>query len=381
MTFMAALLAGTSLYVTAGMAQQNPAPAAPQAAQEPATLGEKAGRILDTITGKPQANADTDMRRVLDSLADLKPESIETLSAVDARKQPSATDAVKALLRKEGKSDAPEPGVATKDIVVRGAAGELKARTYMPEGAGGAGNLPVVVYFHGGGFVIADLDTYDAGPRAIARQANALVVSVHYRQAPENKFPAAHDDAIAAYRWVVENARTLGGNPQQVAVMGESAGGNLAINVAMAARDQNFQPPVHEVLVYPLAGVDMNTPSYQENANAKPLNKAMMEWFFRQTVDHPAELSDPRLNLVAADLKNLPPTTIIAAEIDPLRSEGLTLSQRLEAAGVPVTYKLYKGVTHEFFGMGAVVADALDAEQVAGMQLKRSFGTTTAASN
>ena len=278
MTFMAALLAGTSLYVTAGMAQQNPAPAAPQAAQEPATLGEKAGRILDTITGKPQANADTDMRRVLDSLADLKPESIETLSAVDARKQPSATDAVKALLRKEGKSDAPEPGVATKDIVVRGAAGELKARTYMPEGAGGAGNLPVVVYFHGGGFVIADLDTYDAGPRAIARQRQCprgLGAIIARLRRTSSRPPTRTRSRPTAGSWRMP--ATLGGNPQQVAVMGESAGGNLAINVAMAARDQNFQPPVHEVLVYP-AGRQRHEyrRTYQENANAKPLNKPMI---------------------------------------------------------------------------------------------------------
>jgi hypothetical protein len=143
---MAALLAGTSLMATAALAQQSPTPASPpQAAQEPATLGEKAGKVLDTVTGKPQAKADTDMRRVLDAHADLKPEPIEKLSAVDARKQPSAADAVKALLRKEGKSDAPGPGVATKDIVVRGAAGELKARTYMPEGDTASGNLPVVV--------------------------------------------------------------------------------------------------------------------------------------------------------------------------------------------------------------------------------------------
>ncbi|MET0427164.1 MAG: alpha/beta hydrolase, partial [Microvirga sp.] len=351
MTFLAALLAGTSLVAAAAPAQQNPAPAAPRAAQEPSTLGEKAGRILDTITGKPQAKADTDMRRVLDTLADLKPEPIETLSAIDARQQPSATDAVKALLRKEGLSEMPEPGVATKDIVVRGAAGELKARTYMPEGAGGAGNLPVVVYFHGGGFVIGDLDAYDAGPRAIARQANALVVSVHYRQAPENKFPAAHEDAIAAYRWVVENARTLGGNPQQVAVMGESAGGNLAINVSLAARDQNVQPPVHEVLVYPLAGVDMNTPSYRENENAKPLDKPMIGWFVAQLTNGDGDKADPRLDIVGkAKLSNLPPTTIITAEIDPLRSEGMDLGRKLKAAGVAVNAKDYPGVTHEFFG-------------------------------
>ena len=164
------------------------------------------------------AKADTDMKRVLDSLAELDPKPIETLSAEDARKQPTPTDAVKALLKKEGKPATPPPGVTATDIQIEGAAGPVAARVYKPDGA--SAPLPVVLYFHGGGFVIADIDTYDAGPRAISKLADAVVISAHYRQAPENKFPAAHEDAIAAYKWVLKNASEHGGDGKRVALMG-----------------------------------------------------------------------------------------------------------------------------------------------------------------
>ena len=223
--------------------------------------------------------------------------------------------------------------------------------------------LPVIVYYHGGGFVLADLDTYDATPRETSKAVKAIVVSVEYRHAPENKFPAAHDDAFNAYKWVVDNAASFGGDPKRIAVMGESAGGNLAINTAIAARDNNVQMPVHEALIYPLVGTDMDTPSYNENANAKPLNKPMMKWFAKHLINHDADLQDPRLDVVEkADLKGLPPTTVIADQIDPLRSEDEALAEKLKVAGVKVDAKTYKGMTHEFFGMGAVVAKAKDAE-------------------
>ena len=160
----------------------------------------------------------------------------------------------------------------------------IAVRIYTPKGAG---PFPVVVYYHGGGWVIADLDTYDASPRALANLANAVVVSSHYRQGPEHKFPAAHQDAFAAYRWVLANARSLKGDPSKVAVAGESAGGGLAAAVSMMARDSGAQMPVHQLLVYPIAGYDLNTPSYQENADAKPLNKAMMAWFFEKYLRSP----------------------------------------------------------------------------------------------
>lgn len=337
--------------------------------------------ILDKILGKDEqprtspAKPDIPMQHVLDHLARLNGKPIETLSPQEARLQPTPTDAVKAILQETIKDQDPTLGIQTRDITIEGAAGALQARVYSP-------NLesdelkPLVVYFHGGGFVIADLDVYDGGPRGVSRFGDVVVLSVHYRQAPENKFPAAHDDAVAAWKWALANAHTIGGDPQRIAVMGESAGGNLAVNVSIAARDQGLPAPKHQVLVYPLVGNDLDTESYIENATAKPLNKPMIEWFVKHTFNDESETADPRVNVVgAADLRGLPSSTVILAEIDPLRSEGETLAEKLEAAGVDTRHKTFHGSTHEFFGMGLVVPDAAVAQQFAAHELKRAFGT------
>ena len=145
-----------------------------------------------------------------------------------------------------------------------------------------------MVYFHGGGWVIADKETYDAGARGIAKQANAVVVSVDYRRAPEAKFPAAWNDALAAYRWAANNARTLNARPRVLALAGESAGGNLAVATAIAARDARLPKPAAVISVYPVAQTgDMNTASYVDSANAKPLNKPMIGWFVDKLLADP----------------------------------------------------------------------------------------------
>jgi acetyl esterase/lipase len=314
--------------------------------------------------------ADPDMRLVLQALAGLGGKPIETLSATEARAQPTVADAVQVVMRQRS---LPEPALgigAVEDRSINGLVGEIPIRIYTPDGAG---PFPVIVYFHGGGWVIGDLDTHDASARALAHHAGAVVVSSRYRQGPEHRFPAAHDDTFRAYEWTVANARVIGGIPEQVAVAGEGAGGNLAAAVALRARDSGIQQPAHAVLVYPVAGTDLTTPSYGEHADARPLNKAMMEWFFRQYLA-PGDLQNPWIDLIAADLSGLPPTTIIAAGIDPLRSEGQALAEQMRTAGVPVTYRLYPGVTHAFFGTGAVVQAARDAAELAGTELKRSFG-------
>jgi len=338
--------------------------------------------IIDKLFGdndKPRdtpARADGPMQKVLDELATLGGKPIETLSPEEARQQPTPTDAVKSLLRKDGKDPSDDMGVKTSDITIPGAAGSIQARIYKPHDHSEDKLHPVVVYFHGGGFVIADLDVYDGGPRGVSKMADVIVVSVHYRQAPEHHFPAAHDDALAAYRWVLENAQTFRGDPQKVAVMGESAGGNLAIGVSMMARDAGLPAPKHQVLVYPVAGVDMDNESYVENADAKPLNKPMMKWFVKHIFANEADAQDPRINIVEkANLSGLPSTTVICAEIDPLRTEGESLAEKLEQAGVDVRHKTFNGSTHEFFGMAAVVPDAAAAQTFAAHELKRAFGT------
>ncbi len=318
--------------------------------------------------------ADADMQAVLDQLAALGPKPIETLTPEVARKQPTPADAVKALLQKKGKDPSPTalvPGVTSRDTQVTGAVGNLPARIHTPDGAG---PFPVVVYFHGGGWVIADKDVYDGGARGIAKIAQAVVVSVDYRRAPEAKFPAAWDDAFAAYKWAAANAASIKGDPKRLALAGESAGGNLAVATAIAARDGGVQAPLHVLAIYPVAQTgDLNTKSYQDSATAKPLNKAMIGWFVDQLLAKPGDKSDPRLDLVHAKLAGLAPVTIVNAQIDPLREDGAMLEAALKKAGVKVERKVYDGTAHEFFGMAAVVGDAKDAQEWGGKALKKAL--------
>jgi len=312
---------------------------------------------------------DADMQAVIDAHTALGPKPIAQLTPQQARLQPSPADAVKSVLRAQGKSTVPVPGVTTQDVTYPGAAGEVKARIYRPAGAASSPR-PVIVYYRGGGWVIANLDVYDATPRALAKKLDAIVVSADYRVAPEYPFPASHDDAIAAYRWVCDKAASWQGDPQRIALVGESAGGNLALNVAMAARDQQLQRPTHIALVYPVGSNRTDTPSYRDSAEAKPLNAAMMGWFIKHALPKAADRSDPRIDLVHANLKDLPPTTIINAQSDPLRSDGDLLAAALKTAGNDVVHTIYPGTTHEFFGMAAVVAKAEQAQNDAVMRLK-----------
>lgn len=320
--------------------------------------------------------ADADMQSVLDTLAGLGGKPIETLEPAEARKQPTPTDAVVAVLKKQGKDTTPTalvPGVTSRDTTLPGPAGALPVRIYTPNGSG---PFPVIVYYHGGGWVIADKNVYDGGARGLAKQANAVVVSVDYRLAPEAPFPAQHDDALATYKWAVQNAGSLNGDATHIAIAGESAGGNLAIATAIAARDQGLTLPRHVISVYPIAQVtDLSTPSYVDSAAAKPLNKPMMEWFAKYTLAKPEDKKDPRIDLVHANLKGLPPVTLINARIDPLRSDADLLSAALKEAGVTVEHRVYDGVTHEFFGMAAVVGKAKEAQQFVGRRLKASFAS------
>jgi acetyl esterase len=318
--------------------------------------------------------SDRDMGKVLAALAGLGGKPIETLMPEEARKQPTATDAVMQVLKEKGKDTMPTklvPGVTSVDSSIPGPAGNLPIRTYTPDGKG---PFPVIVYYHGGGWVLADKNVYDAGARGLSKQAKAIVVSVDYRLAPEAKFPAQYDDSVATYKWVAANAASFNGDPKKLAVAGESAGGNLAVEVALAARDQKLTLPVGVVAVYPVVQLsDTSTPSYNDAANAKPLDKAMMGWFGDQVFAKPADKVDPRVDLLKADLKGLPPVTLINAQIDPLRSDGDMLAAALKSAGVKVDHKVYDGVTHEFFGMAAVVGDAKSAQEKAGGALEHEF--------
>lgn len=313
-----------------------------------------------------------DMAAVLTAQADLGAKPIDGLTPAQARMNPSIADAVMRVEQQRGMSTAPMPA-RVEDIPVQGASGLLSARVYRPAAAM-PGPLPIILYFHGGGWVISTIDIYDSSARALSNGAGAIVVSVEYRKGPEDRFPSAHDDAIAAYKFVLQHAAPLGGDERHVAVAGESAGGNMAFNVALAARDQKLPMPTHELLVYPVAGTDLTAPSVQENARAKPLSRAALEWFIKYYGRGPQDTTDTRLNLLGVpDLQGLPPTTIILAQIDPLRSGGEMLGDRLRAAGVPTETRLYPGVTHEFFGTGAVVPEGRAAVDFASERLRESF--------
>ncbi|MDB5525108.1 MAG: hypothetical protein JWM58_2871 [Rhizobium sp.] len=328
------------------------------------------------LLGAPAFSADPpkatpEMQAVLNKLAALEAKPLSTLTVPEARTQASPADAANAVALEKKISAKPEALVKTSDIGIPTSNGVLPARVYMPEGEG---PFPVIVYYHGGGWVIADLNVYDATPRALAYHANALVVSVDYRHAPEFKFPAAHEDAWNAYTWVVENIHTMNGNAKEIAVAGESAGGNLAANVALMAKKMKATMPVHQLLVYPVAGNDMETPSYKEDAEAKPLGKKDMEWFVSHVFKSKDETNDPRLNLVGrSDLAGLPPATVVLAQIDPLRSEGEIYAQKLKDAGVKVNSRIFNGATHEFFGMAKVVPQAKEAVDMAVADLKAAF--------
>lgn len=318
------------------------------------------------MMGKP----DPQMKAVLTQLVALHGKPIEKLTPQEARKQPTPADAVKALLKKQGKSAAPEAVGKVEDATIPGPGGNIPIRIYSP---GGSGPFPVIVYYHGGGWVIATNDTYDATPRALVNLTKHVVVSVEYRKAPEHKFPVAHEDAYAALQYVMQNADKYNGDPKRVAVVGESAGGNMASAVCLMAKNRNGMMPIYEGLVYPVASGTLNWPSVKENANAKPLNKAMLVWFFKYTLNSPDDAKNPLLDLVNADVSGLPPATVVTAQIDPLRSEGQAYAKHLKDAGIDVRYMNYDGVTHEFFGMSAVVDKAKEAQQFVADGLKTAF--------
>ncbi len=251
---------------------------------------------------------------------------------------------------------------------------ELPVRVYEPDADGPA---PVVVYFHGGGWVVGNLDTHDATCRTLAAESGSVVVSVDYRLAPEHPFPAPVEDCYAALEWVAENAAVVGGDPGRLAVAGDSAGGNLAAAVALLARDRDGPSLAHQVLVYPVTDFDLTTDSYEENAEGYFLTREDMAWFWDHYLERPVDRSNPyAAPLQARDLSNLPPATVVTAGFDPLRDEGVAYADRLDEAGTSVSHHHYEGVIHGFFGMVVEpeLEPAHDAVRAVCADLHDSFG-------
>lgn len=255
------------------------------------------------------------------------------------------------------------PELPSEDRVIDGPGGDLPIRIYRPAGSE-SGAAPVVVYFHGGGFVAGDLDTHDGTARMHASDAGAVVVSVDYRLAPEHPFPAAVEDAMAATEWVAAHAAELGTDPARLAVAGDSAGGNLAAVVCQLARDGGGPAIAFQLLWYPATTYDGSLPSFTENAHAPIIDSAAIAALTRAYVGDDFDLSNPPATLAparAANLAGLPPAYISVAGHDPLRDDGIRYGERLAAAGVPVQVHNAETMVHGYLGYAGVIPAATEA--------------------
>jgi acetyl esterase len=250
----------------------------------------------------------------------------------------------------------PEIGAVT-NVTAEGPRGPIPLRVYRPAGVANGAAIPALVYYHGGGWVIGDLDTHDVQCRQTAAEAGVVVVAVDYRLAPEHKFPAAVDDAWAATRWVVAHGSELGVDPRRIAVGGDSAGGNLAAVVALMARDAGNAPAIAlQVLTYPVTDLSSESKSYGDFADGYLLTRDSMRWFKDHYLKSSSDADDWRASpLRAASLAGLPPALIITAGFDPLRDEGAAYAARMTEAGGRVDYVCYGGMIHGFMPMGKLI--------------------------
>ena len=255
---------------------------------------------------------------------------------------------------------------AVRDVSIPGPGGGLPVRIYTPRAAAAGERLPIVVHFHGAGWVGGDLDTHDAIARYYARHADAIVVAVDYRLAPEHRFPAAVDDAYAAVQWTSEHARELGGDPSRLGVVGDSAGATLAAVTCLLARDRGTPRIACQVLLYPAMDLRIGCSYPSRDAYGGGdyfLSVADMHWFRAHYLANPAvEENDPRVSPLAGDdLRQLPPALVVTAGYDPLRDEAKLYADRLLAAGVPVEYRCFESTVHAFVSFCALIPVGLEA--------------------
>ncbi|MCE9651157.1 MAG: alpha/beta hydrolase [Parvibaculum sp.] len=259
-----------------------------------------------------------------------------------------------------------------EDRNIPGPDGDIPVRLYTPVAAGGDA-LPVLVYFHGGGWVIGDLETHDALCRTFANEAGCKVVAVDYRLAPEHRFPAAADDCLAAVKWVEANGSDIGVDATRIAVAGDSAGGNLAAVVSQLAKAAKGPKIAFQLLIYPVTDTNVDTASYRANATGYFLERDGMIWFFDHYLNG-ADRNDTRIApLKAASLAGLPPAYVVTAGFDPLKDEGRAYAEALKAAGVPTEYVNYEGMIHGFFNLQGAFDVSRDAVKAAAKALKEAL--------
>jgi acetyl esterase len=311
---------------------------------------------------------DPQMQAVIERAAKSGLPAYHTLSAAEARRLYKETR--RALYP-------PVPAVeAVRELAAPGPAGPIPLRLYRGLGTAAETSLPLLVYFHGGGWTVGDLDTHDIVCRTLANRARCAVIAVDYRMGPEHKFPAAVEDCVAATRWAAGQAAALGVDAARIAVGGDSAGGNLATVAAITLRDAGGPPLVFQALAYPATDQRMDLPSHTRFAQGYLLTRDNMLWY-RGNYLAPADYDDWRASpLRAADLARLPPAHILTAGYDPLRDEGRAYSDRLVAAGVPVLYECFEGMAHGFITMGGAVAAANHALYRLGQSLAQAFKPT-----
>jgi acetyl esterase len=302
-------------------------------------------------------------RAFLDTIAAAGGSPIEQLPLTEARSVPLA------LIELGGR----EQAVArVENRTVPGPGGAIAVRVYRPRAEE---RLPALMFFHGGGFVICNLDTHDRQCRALANASGCTVVSVDYRLAPEHRFPAAPEDAYAATQYVAEHADEFGIDPDRLAVGGDSAGGNLATVVALMSRERGGPSIKFQLLIYPVVDWEDRSPSIDTYGEGHFLTHELMDWFLRQYFTRPEDARHPYASpLRATDLRGLPPATVITAECDPVRDQGEAYARRLAEAGVPVQLKRYEGMIHPFLSLSGIVTDGANAIADAARDVRQAIG-------
>jgi acetyl esterase/lipase len=310
-----------------------------------------------------------DAARVCELIVAANRPPLETLTPVDARLAYLATRPVL-------QPDPPDVAQVAA-LEAPGPVGPIPLRLYRGNGTETAKLLPALIYFHGGGWVIGDLDSHDQICRALANKARSIVVAVDYRLAPEHKFPAAAEDAIAATRWIAASAPRLGIDAARLAVGGDSAGGNLAAVVCLDARDRGGPPLAFQVLIYPSTDMGLELSSHFRHADQLPLRRTTMQWFVNHYLRDGKDLDDWRASpLRARSFAKLPPALVVTASFDPLCDEGEAYAKALAEAQVPVTLERFAGQIHGFLSMGRLVADSDRLIGLAAASLRRAFHTS-----